>query len=70
MLMWNILPNPEEVMVYCHQMNFQHALGSLRRYGLRGVFDFLLGHVRRGSFRRKMAATLITDPNWLSLIHI
>lgn len=64
MLMWNILPNPEEVMVYCHQMNLQHALGSLRRYGLRGVFDFLLGHVRRGSFRRKMAATLITDPNW------
>lgn len=45
-------------------MNIRHALGSIRRYGLRGVIDFMRNHAKRESFRRKMAATLIADPTW------
>lgn len=51
-------------MIYCVLMNFSHAIGSLRRYGMRGTIDFLLDHANRSAFRRKMAATLISDPRW------
>lgn len=31
---------------------------------MRGALNFMLGHARRLAFRRKMAATLITNPAW------
>ena len=45
-------------------MTLQHIIGSIRRYGLRGIINFILSHPKRWSFRHKMAKTLITDPSW------
>ncbi len=45
-------------------MTLQHIFLGLRRYGLRGAVNFVLGYPKRRRFQRKMAKTLITDPSW------
>lgn len=45
-------------------MTLQHAFDAIRRYGLRGIVDFIRSRSARAAARRKMAKTLITDADW------
>ena len=45
-------------------MTIKRALASLRRYGLRGIVDFIKRMPDKNAFSRKMAKTLIDKPNW------
>ena len=48
-------------------MTIKHAFFSVRRYGLRGIIDFLKAMLERDASIRKMAATLVNDPSWKPL---
>ena len=44
-------------------MTIKHAFFSVRRYGLRGIIDFLKAMLERDASARKMAATLVNNPS-------
>ena len=44
-------------------MTIKHAFFSVRRYGLRGIIDFLKAKLERDASIRKMAATLVNNPS-------
>lgn len=45
-------------------MTLQHTFDAIRRYGLRGIFDFIRSLSARAAARRKMEKTLITATDW------